>query len=331
MKKQISAKLKFFLGLVGLVALIFLSQKLFFHFTDGFLLRNIHMELPYRPDWKTVDLDQKEQTEVLDALNQPYTYLGKGCQSYAFESADKQYVIKFFKFQHFRPSLWYALFPPFPPFSEWKEEKKKEKLERLNLVAAGWKMAFDHLKKETGLLYVHLNQTIFLPTSFTIRNKLGTSSTINLNTMQFCLQRRGTRLDDWLLSLFSRNEKEQAKRLIDELLSLFMSEYKKGFADNDHAIMQNTGVVDGRPFHIDIGQFVYNEEVKEESFFHQELFTKTYRLMEWLKEYDEETASYLAERLKSLIGPSYSLMKPNFRPQEERIKNQPYEIESQRE
>ena len=58
---------------------------------------------------------------------------------------------------------------------------------------------------------------------------------------------------------------------------MLVSEYRRGFADNDHATVQNTGVLDGRPIHIDVGQFVRNERVKEPRLFHQELFNKTWK------------------------------------------------------
>lgn len=91
------------------------------------------------------------------------------------------------------------------------------------------------------------------------------------------------------------------------------SEYRRGLADNDHALMQNTGVSQGNPVHIDVGQFVFNEEVKKSAVSHQELFTKTYKFKLWLRENYPELGEYLEQQLLLDLGPSYKTMQPKWR------------------
>jgi hypothetical protein len=96
-------------------------------------------------------------------------------------------------------------------------------------------------------------------------------------------------------------------------LDLILSEYQRGLADNDHALMQNTGVAQGKPVHIDVGQFVMNEQVKDPAVHLQELFTKTYKFKLWLREAYPDLFFFLEDRLKNIIGPAYENMRPKFR------------------
>ena len=77
--------------------------------------------------------------------------------------------------------------------------------------------------------------------------------------------------------------------------------------------MQNTGVAQGKPVHIDVGQFVFNEAVKQPTVFHQELFTKTYKFKLWLRINYPELGEYLETELRQIIGSEYTTLQPKFR------------------
>jgi hypothetical protein len=204
-------------------------------------------------------------------------------------------------------------FPPLPSIVKYKEEKQQKKWEKLNYFFESWKLTFEKLKEESALLFVHLNKSSFLRTQLSIYDKLGRHHQIDLDQTEFCLQHVVKPLDETLLEYRQKGEHRQAKELIHRLLTLILSEYSRGLADNDHALVQNTGVLNGYPIHIDIGQFVENEEIKNPDIFHQELFTKTFRLKLWLQKYYFEIAEYLEQELIQIIGPTYLTMHPKFR------------------
>jgi hypothetical protein len=99
MKKQI------FIFLVA-VAAIYGLGRLYYRLTDGFTIGNITATFAYHPEWETTPLNVDEENFLEEALNQPYTYLAKGCQAYVFQSQDGKYVVKFFKYQRFRLKPW---------------------------------------------------------------------------------------------------------------------------------------------------------------------------------------------------------------------------------
>lgn len=114
---------------------------------------------------------------------------------------------------------------------------------------------------------------------------MGLRHELNIDDYEFMIQKKAQLLCPTLQQMMINGQVDEAKVLLDDLLSLVNAEYRRGLADNDHALMQNTGVAQGRPVHIDVGQFVFNPAIKEPSLFHQELFTKTHKFKMWLREH----------------------------------------------
>lgn len=308
-------KLFFRLSLIFFtLAVLYGLGRLYFQITGGFTLSNITSDFSYNPEWEVRNLTPQELAILDNATLQPYYYLGKGCQSYVFLSEDGNYVIKFFKYQRYRLQSWLTYFPPLPAIVKYREEKQEKKLKKLDGFVKSWKVAFENLKDETGLIAVHLNKTLNLKQSLTIYDKIGQSHRINLDEMEFCIQRRADMLCTKIESFKEKNDIQSAQNLIVALLHQILSEYKRGLADNDHALMQNTGVLaNGNPVHIDVGQFVINEQVKNPEVYKQELFTKTYKFKLWLRDQYPELATFLDHQLAQIIGPAYPSMKPKFR------------------
>lgn len=309
MKKNFIRLLLLFIVILSLYGL----GRLYYHVTGGFMVANITSDFAFQPQWEVKPLVESELKELEVAIDQPYHYLGKGCQSYVFASEDGLYVIKFFKYQRYRLQSWLSYFPPLPAVVKYRQEKIEKKWNKLDGFVQSWKIAFENLKDETGLVYVHLNKTDYLDRQMTIYDKIGKKHIISLDQMEFCIQRKAIMLCDVIIDYKQKNDLQGAKQLVHQLLNTILSEYSRGLADNDHALMQNTGVAQGKPVHIDVGQFVFNEAVKEPTIFHQELLTKTYKFKIWLKEQYPELGEFLEDELHQIIGPAYSSMQPRWR------------------
>jgi hypothetical protein len=301
------------LALFGLFVLAcYGTGRLYFYVTDGFTVSNISSDFAYQTQWAIKPLTSNEKVEADQALNQDYHYLGKGCQSYAFLSEDGQFVIKFFKYQRFRLQPWLTYLPPLGPIVRYRDEKALKKWNKLNVFVMSWKIAFENLKAESGLVLVHLNKTTDLQRTLVIYDKIGQKHVLNLDDMEFCIQRRAEPLSNVLVAFKEKGQLQQAETLLSNLLNLILSEYLRGLTDNDHALLQNTGVVNNQPIHIDVGQFLKSEKFRSPLFYHQDLFTRTYRLKVWLKENYPPLGTFLETRLREIIGPSYDTMQPQF-------------------
>jgi hypothetical protein len=304
---------KLFLFSVG-IGVLYALGRLYFAVTGGFLPSNITADLSGEPAWGIVSPSKSQSILIRQALNQEYVYLGKGCQSYVFASQDGEYVIKFIKYQRFRPQVWlewlnegFAFLPPVRKFYAKKHSDKRNKLDKL---LSSWKLAYEELQPETGILFVHLNDTLEWNQELLITDKVGFQHHLQLGKMQFLLQRRAEMLSKTLNEYMSAGQTAQAEQLIDRLLEMLVLEYARGLADNDHALMQNTGVRDGRPIHIDAGQFIYNPVVQSKTLLKREIYDKTFKFLQWLQKHYPSLAEHLKARLIALIGVEYFYMLP---------------------
>lgn len=303
-----------FINLCLIVLVCYGVGRLYFRVTGGFTIANITSEFSPDPRWETHLLSPDEQEFVDSILSQDFYYLGKGCQSYVFLSVDEEYVIKFFKYQRFRPQAWLDYLSFISPVEKVRQAKIEKKRRKLEGVFTSWKIGFDHLQEETGLVYVHLNKNDSCGKLLTIYDKMGIKHALDVDKMEFLIQRRADMLCPTIDNLMLDGKTEEAKILLTKLVKMVSSEYERGLADNDHALMQNTGVYHGKPIHVDVGQFVQNEKVKDPEVAHQEIFNKTYKFRIWLQQHPE-LITHLDNELHHVLGDKFYSMKhiPNPR------------------
>ncbi len=294
--------IKFLIWALIFFAIIYGSGRLYYCLTGGFTEDNITYALPYDSRWNTHPLDNEELENVRAMLNLNYHYLGKGCQSYVFESENGEYVLKFFKYQRFRPQPWLSYLSFLPGMEEYLKQKVQKKREKLDSVFSSWKIAYEDLQPETGVVYVHLNKSKNINTTLNLYDKMGFKHELDSDNYEFMLQRKAKMLCPVINQLISQKEPEKARILISQLVQMILSEYYRGYADNDHALMQNTGVLNGQPIHIDVGQFVKNQRVKNPDVYRQELFNKTWKFRKWLEKHHPELSEHLVVILKELWG-----------------------------
>lgn len=302
--------LRYIFIVLGCCLLAYAGTKFYYWVNDGFLVSNIASTSIANPRWNVRPLSTHEKQKIEKILEQPYFYLGKGCQSYVFVSQDGNYVIKFLKHQHFRPQKWINLFTVIPAIEQYQLAKKKEKQDKLNKVLNSWKLSFDSLQKETGVVYAHINKSSDWNQTIAIRDKMGLTHSLQIDDFEFLLQRKATMLCRHLDALMTQGKDREAEILIDRLMAMLLAEYTSGFADNDHALMQNTGVLEGWPIHIDVGQLIRNPIVQDPQVLKQEIYDKTYLFSVWLQKHYPELALHLRTRLVALLDFSYYFLAP---------------------
>lgn len=276
------------------------AKQVYMLLTDGFSLGNITTNHVDSPEWETSPLSPREWAEVDLALSQEYTYLGKGHQAYAFESKDRKYVLKFLKFQVYRYFSVVAKMPLPAAWEQWRTRKLTRKGEKRDDVFRSWKLAFEDLKDETGVIYIHINRTREFKKSIKLYNKAGFPYILPLDDYVFMVQRKADLIEDVFARSAHSHQIEEGKKLIDDMLALYISEYQRGLAEKDRYIVRNTGVYDGKPMHIDTGRLSKDEALKDVKLQHPQLVWKTSVMLEWLREEYPQFAEHLAARLKDL-------------------------------
>lgn len=266
--------------------------------TDGFALHKICSELSFHPEWE-VENDPESLGTILD---QPYTYLAKGAQSYVFASEDGQYVIKFFRIYHMTP-------PRFLTHCYWpmcvqgyRLSKMIQKQEELDRDFTSYKIAYDHLKEETGLVFLHLNKTNNLKKTLTLIDKLGISYPIDLDQMEFLVQKRATIAYPALAQITEEKGIDAGKSALTQLVSLLALRIDKNIKDKDPDLNTNFGFIDIRPVQIDVGRFRINPSPLSAEEKRDEVIRITDNLDQWLRSQYPELSIHLQQEIQCLAS-----------------------------
>lgn len=263
----------------------------------GFYVEKITSHLPYHEEWDTGPLPAENVQLLSEVFLQPFYYLASGTQSYAFVSADQKYVLKFFKMQHLLPKNWLKYIPIPWLLDRYREKKIDKRVKRLQRVFGGYKMAYEELKQETGLVCIHLNKTTFLHQKVTLCNRNGETFSLNLDDLAFVLQRKVDLFSYRLHALLKNRELSLAKDALDQVYRLIATCSKKGFIDEDQVISSNYGFLDGRAVHFDIGRLVKDESIREPERYAQELERIRQHLFSWvIRHYPELESEFLTWR-----------------------------------
>ena len=292
MKKQAKG---YFWTIIGVLFIVAAAARIVFP-GEELTHANITSRASSRPEWE-IDVPDETTQEQIDAiLAQPFFYLDEGGQSYVFSSADQKYVLKLFKFQRFHPYFFIQALPDIFPFHSFRHNHIEKRKQKLIAAFRGYKLAYERHRKESELLFIQLNPTTS-STTLTVFDKYHRERKINLTNVPYVLQKKGEILSMDLAKILDAEDLQTAKKRIDQVFRLYLSEYQKGIYDLDHGIMHNIGSSENTLFHLDVGKLVYNEEIKKPEFYKKDLNKITIKLQFWIDQrypqYSQELTEYI--------------------------------------
>lgn len=262
--------LKLFLILGGFFGI----ERLCHRATDGFALINVYAPPGDHERWKT-------EAPLPEGLcDQPFHYLNSGSQSYVFISEDGKTVLKLFKFQHMRTPPMLNFFPSKGKLGKKRAKKRKVLEQTLDSLT----LAYKEMRKETALLYLHLAKTNHLKQTITLIDKIGRTHTLDLDSVEFLLQKRGTLAYDAINEWMAKGKKETAEKGLHALFTLAKERCKKGIFDKDPDFSTNFGFIGEKPFQIDFGRLSYSEKEKNPEVYGLELIRITRAFETWIAE-----------------------------------------------
>lgn len=268
--------------------------------TDGFAIYKISSNLSPNDEYFIPALSCEQKQSLSKILTQPYTYLGKGAQCFVFASEDGHYVIKFFKQHNLRVPAFYRYLPLAGALKNIRDEKVRQKEEELRRDFVSYRIAYEHLKEETGLIFLHLNKTEDLGIDLCLYDKIGCIHHLPLDDMEFLVQKRAELFYDALFALIEKGDKAAAKERLTELVAILASRSMRGLYDKDPDINTNFGICDGKTVQIDVGRFRIDETRKDASIAQRDILRATDNLSQLLKEKDEELAKHLTETISHI-------------------------------
>lgn len=251
--------------------------------TDGFTLLAISSKRAHDPRWETRALTELEKNQLEEALSQPYHYFGCGGQSFVFFSDNGQYVIKFFKQRLFRPPTWLNRCPLPKILHRYREKRNWKRQDKLQRDFTSYKIAFEELQEETGVVYVHLNQTSHLLKILSIQDKIGMMHQIPLDHTDFILQKRGELVYERIHNLMQAGKIDEAKKAIFKVLNLVVSRCKKGYHDRDPNVRTNCGFIGEQAIKIDVGRLMRQETIKNPEIYRRELLRISTPFEKWVE------------------------------------------------
>ncbi len=282
-------------------------QKICHIQTGGFAMHKIISDLTPNPKWEPQgeaaarnDLGEKEALSIFD---QPFYFLGKGKTIFAFVSEDRKYVIKFIRHNHLRQSLWVDLLPS--SMKRYKDEQKAIMEEKLRMNFLGHMLGFEKLPEETQLVYLHLNKTSQLHKKLTIFDRIGIRHEIDLDNMEFVIQRKAMVICRQLEVWMREGKRETAELALDNLLKVLIQRREKGFFDRDPNVHLNYGYVGLTPVLIDTGGLLAYEDRPEKDRrlcknCRDEIRSKTKKFRRWLFVMYPQLAEYFDKQIAAL-------------------------------
>jgi hypothetical protein len=277
-----------------LILSISLLDRYFLKLNDGFCIRTILNILP--PDQER-ESSLLPLTDLSSVFSQEFHYLARGHQSYAFISADEKYVIKFYRFpSHLRPFPWLN-HPISSRFSTRRQQIMEYNLEKLDLTFNSYKIAYEEMPEETGLLWIHLTSSSNWNQTITLIDRTGNRYTVPLDPLCFVVQKKAELIFPSLEETLSHHDLEGAKRIIDGICELITARSQKGIKDTDAILEKNYGWDGNRALSIDVGRFISAQT--EENLCH-EVHAITYPLENWLQTREPELLEYYKEKIENI-------------------------------
>jgi hypothetical protein len=264
--------------------------------TSGFTIAAISSDRPFDKEWEVHSLSPLEEEDLQKALNQKYTYCCSGGQSFVFLSEDRAYAFKFFKQRFFNLPQWLN-WVPISFFSNYRDKKIHIRREKLKRDFASYKMAFDELQEESGLVYVHLNKTEGLNKKLIIKDPLNIEHRLDLDAFDFVVQKKAELAYDRINRAMLQGDIKGAKKNINTILELILKYSQKGYLDRDPNIATNCGLLGNKAILVDVGKLIRDEQIKEPENYNRVLCEICQPFDVWLQRAHPVLAVYLEEEL----------------------------------
>jgi hypothetical protein len=249
MMAQLGLARKFLKVLFLVFLLLWACHALYNNKAVGFSPYRITSDFTFNPDWETAPLSPQDESLLEHALSQPFYYLSAGTQSYAFQSQDGQYVIKFFRMKH---KLFHIK-------DLWKKGRDTIREKKLYSIYSSYKLAYDVMKDDAALIYLHFNKTSHLQKKLKLIDFLHRSHWIDLDQIEFVLQHKANLLKPTLKQYLKHHQLASFDEDVLKIQALIDKRRGLGIADRDKGIDYNYGFVKGRAVQLDVGRLYIGE------------------------------------------------------------------------
>ncbi len=260
--------------------------------TDGFSVHQIMIDLP-PATCSGVNAVQRA------ALGQQYYYLAKGHHSIAFESADRQWVIKFLRFNKFKPKFWASLFS-----CSYCQSRQANRLARLQFIRRSHKIAAKILPQETGVCCLHFHKTADIQKMLTLVDRSGRRLRIDPDGTAFVLQRRLPLYGEAFDEFVRKNDMAAVDAMICSYFKVIAARCQKLIMNKDRRGWRcNYGLdKDNKAYEIDLGAFVYEPNLLKTEYYVREFTDCSLDFRVYLQKHLPEKVAFFDQELFRAIN-----------------------------
>ena len=282
----------FFVLLVSVfIAELCFLDRFFLKKNQGFCIRHIYAISPEDPLWSLKDNSSYSEKDLQLILSQPFTFLGKGHQSYVFVSRDGDYVLKFYHFpSYLRPLSW--IDHPFSRFLLRRQKARAYNIRKFHMSVQSYQLAFACFREESGLIMTHLVNTQGVFDPLILVDTLGCEYHVDLDKTCCLLQKKGEMILPALRLCIDQGDLTQAKILIRSFVTLVKNRLQRGIRDVDAVLKKNYGCFNLRAFQLDVGRLVHDPSLQKPSILKSQLICETESLKNWLSKESVELFNY---------------------------------------
>ncbi len=189
--------------------------------------------------------------KLTEILSQPFIYLTEGLQSFIYKSRDGAYILKTFK----------NLQQSKDQFKAWGLNPDDITIDLVENSLNSYQLAFDKLKDETALVYIHISNESLLDLKIILDNKEYASSEI-----QFILQEKVELVRDRMKRMKGSGNVDEIRNILEEIMNFIGRMWEKGITEDTFNWDHNYGyTVSGKLVQIDVGTFWEGDKfIKEE-------------------------------------------------------------------
>lgn len=221
--------------------------------TKGFRLQNIFSS--YHPQTTQATLTQEEVSSLQKIIDQPFYFMKKGQQCFAFVSQDGKYVLKLFRWEKLEAPFW----------TKWITTKKgqsliQERQKKKDFDFTSYTLAYKELKEETGLLFIQLEPNKKLNFPLKIYDNIGIKHVIQMQDISFILQKKVENFAPYFAQKILEGNSSDLYPFFRELALLLENRSTKKISDSDISLEYNMGILEGKPVLFDVGNLSRSKE-----------------------------------------------------------------------
>jgi len=213
----------------------------------GFALKKIKSYHEYHPKWDIGPPTKQQKALLQQIASQPFYYLGSEKECYAFVSQDEELILKFFKQRHMHIHSPFNMWPLkyIPHIGKLQAVKRVKNANLRNRTFMSYLTSYQRFADQTGVLYLHLNKTHELDKKVCIYPPKGAKINLDLDSMEFLIQKNAIPLFTYLGGLLENKEVERVKQAISSILDLIIARGEVGIANSDADQQHHIGFVKG--------------------------------------------------------------------------------------